>query len=500
MNSFETWPAGRLLEQALDMKALLPECYAHYRPVVRESLIFFLTRLSHQRKMAIYADQAWMPPHSSPSDRLVALLRHCPTLHKLGQVMARNRELSLDLRRNLQKLESLPPATSLSQLMPALKAIGEPFIEKLAMEEPLAEASVAVVLPFSCPPDRSFPAERGVIKILKPGIQERLTEELALWPELGDYLEERCRVHEIPRLDYRDTLESVRTLLLDETRLDLEQAHIERAGSFYRDVEDVQIPRLFPWSGPHLTAMEYITGHKVTDVSHLPPPVSEALARCLIRSLVARPFWSMDPQALFHGDPHAGNLFLTIEGRLALLDWSLIVELSKRRREELMQVMLAGLMLHEHRLCRAIAALARSEVEAETLRELARQSLRLVRQGAFPGFAWLVQMMDRAMTEYHLSFPDDLVLFRKAVFTLTDVVADISGDLSADRLLFTSAQEQLVGELPMRATEPSLSRSFGSHLASFDLLEAWSTLPLRAGRYMLGSLRDIADIFTKRDI
>jgi ubiquinone biosynthesis protein len=489
MNPFASGPSEQL--QALDMNALLPDCYADYRQVVKESLLYFLQHLSPLRQMSIYSEQARLASSSSPSDRLVALLRHCPTLHKLGQVIARNRELAPELRRKLQELESLPPAVSLLELLPALKyQLGLNF-ERLELKEPLAEASVAVVIPFSCARDSALPSEKGVLKILKPGIEERLAEELDIWSELGDYLQERCRVYDIPRIDYRDTLDSVGTLLLNETRLDLEQQHLERARSFYKDVEDVHIPRLFPWSEAGFTAMEHIDGRKVTEVRHLPREVLEALGRCLIRSLVARPFWSTGPQALFHGDPHAGNLFFTSEGKLALLDWSLIVELSKERRKELMQILLAGFMQCENRLCSSIAALARTAVPAGELRELARDSLRQVRQGDIPGFAWLVQLMDRAMTEYHLSFTDDLVLFRKAVFTLTDVVADISSGVSPDRLLFRSARDQLAGELPQRIASPPGDASFGSHLSGLDLFEAWSTLPLSAGRFMLGSLRDL---------
>ena len=44
---------------------------------------------------------------------------------------------------------------------------------------------------------------------------------------------------------------------------------------------------------------------------------------------------------MFHGDPHAGNLFLTDENRLAILDWSLVGSLGERDVMAIVQILLA---------------------------------------------------------------------------------------------------------------------------------------------------------------
>ena len=77
---------------------------------------------------------------------------------------------------------------------------------------PLAEASVAVVLPFTWQGKRSRDPQHGVFKVLKPGVEERLFEELEIWVELGAFLEERCEHHGLPRLDYAETLDCLRKI------------------------------------------------------------------------------------------------------------------------------------------------------------------------------------------------------------------------------------------------------------------------------------------------
>jgi predicted unusual protein kinase regulating ubiquinone biosynthesis (AarF/ABC1/UbiB family) len=55
------------------------------------------------------------------------------------------------------------------------------------------------------------------------------------------------------------------------------------------------------------------------------------LSSLLVEALIARPVFAEAGEVL-HGDPHAGNLFLTEEHRLGILDWSLVGSLGERER------------------------------------------------------------------------------------------------------------------------------------------------------------------------
>ena len=109
-----------LLEKLLGLAELLPPSYAEYRPLLADALLFFLVRLSPARQQAIYEAQRKLPARASRSRRLLALFRLCPTLHKLGQVVAHDKRLSADLRRSLQELETLQPTDSLVAIRPVL--------------------------------------------------------------------------------------------------------------------------------------------------------------------------------------------------------------------------------------------------------------------------------------------------------------------------------------------------------------------------------------------
>lgn len=477
--------------KALDIAQLVPERYAAYRPLVTDGLFFFLSHLAPPRIAAIVEEQLALPEDASVAERVVALLHHCPTLHKLGQVVARDQRLAPELRQRLQGLESLPPTTPLPEVLAIIQAeLGENAYVDVASEA-LAEASVAVIVPFEWHDQDSATPQEGVFKVLKPGIEARLQEELEIWSGLGVFLEERCAYHGLPVLDYRETLDSVRKLLLQEIRLDREQAHLIEAARFYADSPRVLIPRLLPFSTARMTAMERVYGGKVTDAIDLPPGERDRLATILIEALLAKPFWNAAPIAVFHADPHAGNLFVTDDGRLAILDWSLTARLSKGQREAVVQIILGAMTLDQEWICQGVAVLGRIPPAAPVLRTAVTDALAQVRRGAFPGFDWLLGLLDRLATTASMGFSEDLVLFRKALLTLSGVVTDVSRRSATDRTLMTTAITQFWYEFPGRALAPFDSRAFATHVANADLVGLWASLYLTAARFWIGTWQDI---------
>ncbi len=193
----------------LETVEIVPPAYADYTPLVRDGLLFFLARLPAARLEALAAAQLELAADASAADRFVALLRECPTLHKLGQVVARQNGLPAELRRRLQVLESLNPP-------PGAYGIAEIVARELGglrgltvSAQALAEGSVAFVVPFAWQ-DGPGPVRRGVFKALKPDARARLTEDLAVWPETGDYLVARSAELGLAALDFRSLLVSSR--------------------------------------------------------------------------------------------------------------------------------------------------------------------------------------------------------------------------------------------------------------------------------------------------
>ena len=477
------------LVEGLPIAQLVPEAHAAYRPLLMDGLLFFLERLPPPRLAQIFAEQLQLPRAASPARRLVTLLRQCPTLHKLGQVMARHRRLAPELRANLQWLESLEPTTPMGAITAVIqRELGAVAGLEIASTA-LAEASVAVVVPVVWRCSAASAPLAGVLKVLRPGVEEQMHEELAIWSSIGVFLEERCADYGLPVLDYRNTLDSVRRLLANEIRLDREQAHLARAAAFHADSPAVLIPGLLPFCTARLTAMERVEGRKVTDPG-LSASERRRLARTLIEAMIAKPFWSdSSASAVFHADPHAGNLLVTRDGRLAILDWALVTSLGKAQRSAVVQAVACALTQDEAGLSRALAALGRPSDPA-TLDAVIAAGLRQVRQGMFPGMEWLMALLDRLGTAGAMQFPEELTLFRKALLTLSGVISDVSGQPSIDEVLVMSGLMQFGREWAARPFAPFDSRAFGTHWSNADGFALWAGWPLTVSRYWAGLWRD----------
>jgi ubiquinone biosynthesis protein len=469
----------------IDISSLVPEQYAAYRPLVVDALLFFVQHLSAVRAAMIFAEQQSLSHNATIAQRLAALLRHCPTLHKLGQMVARDRRLDPELRHRLQELESMEPTRSMSLMTRIVKHELKDFpVSTLRIKsKALAEASVAIVIPFAFDAPKATAVTEGVFKVLKPGIEEYLDEELEIWCQLSSYIDERCEHYGLPALRYADTLETIRELLASEIRLDREQHHLAEAAAFYAESESVRIPKLLPFCTPRITAMERITGRKVTETEDLSDTARNRLADSIIEALISRPLWTPGESSLFHADPHAGNLFFTEDEHLAILDWSLVGRLRKTERVQTMQIMLGALSLDSNRIVLAIMELAQSRAKESALRRVVDKALSVLYEGRSPGFKWLLNLLDDATLSAGVRFSEDLLFFRKSVLTIEGVIADVSRASSFERVLPLSALIQFARESMSRSVSLPTSRAFGTHVSNLDLLSLYLAIPSATMKY-----------------
>jgi ubiquinone biosynthesis protein len=399
------------------------------------------------------------------------------------------------LRQQLRKLESLPPSISFHTIAETLTRELGP-LDQLGVEvlpPALAEASVAVVMPFQQNATRQQQPLQGVFKVLKPGIEERLELELGLLERVGSHLDQRCEELRIPHLDYEESFQYVRDKLQDEIRLDQEQQHIDQARAFYANEPRVQIPALFDYCTSRVTAMERVMGGKVTDHNLKIAGDRHRLAQLVVEALIAQPIFAAGQRAMFHCDPHAGNLFLTTDGRLAILDWSLVGSLGEQERVAIVQIMLGALSLDAQRIVAVLEGIAeRQHVDRTILTSIVQERLRCLRHGQFPGLTWLVSMLDEAVQTARLRFGADLMLFRKSLHSLEGVVADVGAQSSQiDRVVLTEFLRHFAREWPQRWFAMPDSRRFATRLSNLDLTQLLLGCPATVARFWYEQSLDI---------
>jgi ubiquinone biosynthesis protein len=220
-----------------------------------------------------------------------------------------------------------------------------------------------------------------------------------------------------------------------------------------------------------------VDGRKVTDPGAVSPWQQPALFASIVRALLADVVFSRDEAVLFHGDPHAGNLMATRDGRLAILDWSLAGQLTADDRIRLAQVLVGGWALDGPRVADAVAGLACGGAGEAVIRRHVETALAEVRWYSPPGPAWAIALLD-TLTRAGVRFPPHLLLFRKAFLSLQDVLSDVCPGCSLEAALAAEAAVQFAWEWPLRWWKRVDDRDYGTHVSSADLIHVALRAPV----------------------
>lgn len=439
-------------------QAAVPEIYGHFRDLVRDGIEFFLSRISRRRLVDLVACQLRMDPRADARQRLLEMAKQFPTLHKLGQIIARNPNIDPEVKQWLIHLENgrygTPDTDLVKRVRQQLKHTGSSNSIQVRPTI-LAEASVGAVIPFVETPCADPDAIDGVFKILKPGIRRQLDEELAILEETAAFFERNRERYPLQDFKFLEVFQEVSDMLVKEVDLAAEQAHLAEAAAFYSGIPAVQIPGLLPMCTGNMTAMSYLHGPKIIDAD-LTPQQRMQCADVLFEALVCRPLFSPSETALFHGDPHAGNILAvpaTDSGlpRIGLVDWSLAGRLTQPNRVKTIQLIQALIKEDLSGIRRALLALANGRCRGES-GQLRYQLLTFIRSEEFarmPLMRKAFRLLEK-LSYKGFVFPADLMLFRKAIFTLEGVLNDLWPDFDMDAAVMQYLAGLMTREIPKR--------------------------------------------------
>jgi ubiquinone biosynthesis protein len=322
----------------------------------------------------------------------------------------------------------------------------------------LSEASVGAVFPFQWTRSSSKPRLQGVFKVLKPGVRRHLDEELDILQKTAQFFEAHRDRYPLKSFNFLDIFQEVRDMLIKEVDLAAEQFHLQEAARFYGGMDGIRIPRLLPLSTNTMTAMGYLDGFKITDAD-LPPQERNKVASDLFEALICKPLFSPGEQSLFHGDPHAGNILAmrdSASGRLeiGLLDWSLAGRLAKRERIKTVQLIQALLKKDLSRIRRSVKALTicgsiNGTGQRQAFRHLVLDMVGSAGFDRMPLIKRTFKLMEALSLEGFV-FPADLMLFRKAIFTLEGVLFDLCPDFDMDEAITHYMGRLMTWEIPAR--------------------------------------------------
>jgi predicted unusual protein kinase regulating ubiquinone biosynthesis (AarF/ABC1/UbiB family) len=260
-----------------------------------------------------------------------------PTFVKLGQLLS-------------SRVELLPAAylEALARLQDEVEPFGFAEVEKIVSSElgvrmskafatfedqPMAAASLGQVHRATLRDGRAV-----AVKVQRPGIREQMVEDLEAIEDIAEFFDKHTELGR--RYEFCQMLEQFRRSLLQELDYRLEATNLTTIREQLRSFTHIVVPApIADYTTSRVLTMEFVPGKKITELSPLVQmdfdgaALAEELFRAYLEQILVHGF--------FHADPHPGNVFITPDHRIALLDLGMVGRILPKLQENLMQLLLA---------------------------------------------------------------------------------------------------------------------------------------------------------------
>lgn len=260
-----------------------------------------------------------------------------PTYVKLGQFLSTRSDMLppqyIDALARLQDRAEQFPYEKVEEIVSS--ELGA-RISRLFIEfdtTPIAAASLAQVHRAILPDGRWV-----AVKVQRPDIRQRIVEDLDAFEDVAEFLDK----HTVAGKRYllQGTLREFRRALLRELDFRQEAQNLTIFANNLRDYELIVVPKpVEDYTTSRVLTMDFISGKKVTSIGPLArlevdgAVLAEELFKAYLKQILIDGF--------YHADPHPGNVFLTDDGRIALVDLGMVARVSESMQRNLLRLLLA---------------------------------------------------------------------------------------------------------------------------------------------------------------
>lgn len=273
--------------------------------------------------------------NQKPEELVEDLKKMGPTYVKLGQLLSTRPDLLPD-----HYLKAL------ADLQDDVETISYEEVERIFEEEigvrikkafvefdpvPLASASIGQVHKALLHSGRIV-----AVKIQRPGVRKSFLEDLDTLKQVADLAVSHSKAARKYALN--DIIEELRYILLNELDYNKEAQNLIILKENLKKFDYLIIP--FPvaeYSSSKVLTMDFLEGKKITSLGKLKK--TEVDFNPLIDDLVEAYLKQIIVDGFAHADPHPGNIHLTSDNKVALMDLGMVAKFSPKLQEKIMMLL-----------------------------------------------------------------------------------------------------------------------------------------------------------------
>jgi ubiquinone biosynthesis protein len=283
--------------------------------------------------------------------------------------------------------------------------------------EPLAAASLGQVHRARLPDGRPV-----AVKIQRPDIREQVAQDLAALSELAAFVDRRTEFGK--RYGFEAMVEEFRRSMARELDYLEEAANLDALSAQLTPFDRLKVPvPILSHCSSRVLTMEFVAGRKVTELApgDLDPSVGRALADQLFRAYLHQVLL----HGFFHADPHPGNVVLTYDRKLALIDLGMVARVPSDMQDALLKLLLAASEGRGEEVADAALALGEKRTDFDETAFIRRVALLVADQHGRPlqdlSAGRVVAELSRIAGECGLRPAPELAMLGKALLNLDDV-------------------------------------------------------------------------------
>jgi predicted unusual protein kinase regulating ubiquinone biosynthesis (AarF/ABC1/UbiB family) len=342
--------------------------------------------------------------------------------------------------------------------------------------EPLAAASLGQVHRA-----RMVGGREVVVKVQRPDARDIIQGDMETLRTLAALADRGTSAGK--KFGFADLLRQFENSLTAELDYQREARNLIRFGELTSSYDLLVVPQpVADLTTSRVLTMDYIEGRKVTDVGPLglmeveTGPIVEQLFRAYLQSILHDGF--------LHADPHPGNLLLTPDGRLGIIDLGMVAHVPPRIQGRVVRLLAAISDDNGEQVAAVLAEMGRplEEYDAVAFREdVTRLVSEAVAEGPALQAGSVLVELSRISGAHGLRPPPEMSMIGKALLNLDQSILHLDPEFAPAEAIRDNVAKILVG---------SLKTSPGDLVAAaLDAKEFTSQLPRRANR-ILESLAD----------
>ena len=275
-----------------------------------------------------------------------------PTFIKFGQLLStRPDAIGQTLAEELSKLQSDAPSDDFETIKEIVEAeLGKPLNEAFADFDPIPIASASIGQVhlakiasdrFPCEPNEKPKTTNGlidvVVKVRHAGNESIIETDLDIINGLAQLAE---RIEEFKAYQPVQVVNALSRSMLRELDFEREQRNLIQFAEMFKKNKSIVSPRPFPdLCSSRMITMQRIEGNDLRDACRNGTDKEQL-------SWVASTGADLYLQMIFnhgfyHADPHPGNILLTDDGKIGLLDFGMVGRISEQLREDIESMLVA---------------------------------------------------------------------------------------------------------------------------------------------------------------